>query len=255
MPVVRINNYVEDYRFRSQAPVLHALAARDGRENVTDFVNDRILERMAPASTDVLVDIGCGDGCLLRKAKHVATRIGTVGTLDECARLEKALPSISFKVALAHALPFPSASTDKVVCNGVVMYLGSDEQVGNALREMWRIAKPGALVWVGELPVADEYSEYKMYLGSSVFGLLWHCLSKLGVRTFLGMCRKLLKAAVAGEQVVLNSAPLYYATPEHFIALAKSCGLQLESYSKHRELDRQGAEVESRYRYNYIFRK
>jgi SAM-dependent methyltransferase len=255
MPIVKVDNYVETYRLRSHASELHTLAARDGRENVTDFVNGRILERIDPQPTEILVDVGCGDGCLLRKAAHVATRIGTVGTKDERERLEKAMPGITFEVGLAHALPLKTASADKIVCNGVVMYLGSENQVALALHEISRIAKPNALIWIGELPATDEYAQYKMYLGSSVFGLLWHCLSKLGIRTFLGMCRKLLKAAFGGEQVVLNSASLYYSTPDHFINLAKNCGLKLESYSKHRELDRQGLEIESPYRYNYIFRK
>jgi len=255
MPIVKVDSYVEGYRLRSHAPELHTLAARDGRENVTDFVNGRILQQIDPQPAEVLVDIGCGDGCLLRKAVHVQTRIGTVGTRDERERLQKAIPDVSFKVGLAHDLPLETASADKVVCNGVVMYLGTEERVTLALREMRRIAKPDALVWIGELPAVDEYSEYKMYLGDSVLGLLWHCLSKLGWRTFLGMCRKLLKAAFGGEEVILNSASLYYSIPEHFIALAKNCGLKLESYTKHRELDRQGSEMESPYRYNYIFRK
>src|SRR5215467_13521606 len=100
MPIVRVDNYVETYRLRSHASELHTLAARDGRENVTDFVNGRILEQINPQPAEVLVDIGCGDGCLLRKAVDVTTRIGTVGTEDERERLEKAMPKISFKVGL-----------------------------------------------------------------------------------------------------------------------------------------------------------
>src|SRR5690242_1571271 len=102
MPVVRVNNYVEGYRLRSHSADLHTMAARDGRQELTEFINSRILMQVDPQPSDVLVDIGCGDGCLLRKAVHVTTRIGTVGTEDERERLAKAMRDINFKVGLAH---------------------------------------------------------------------------------------------------------------------------------------------------------
>ena len=94
-----------------------------------------------------------------------------------------------------------------------------------------------------------------MYLGDSISGLLWHCLSKHGVRTFLGMCRKLFKSLLGSEQLVLNAAGLYYSSPEHFVSLAESCGLHLESSFPHKELDSQGRVVDSPYRFDYVFRK
>jgi ubiquinone/menaquinone biosynthesis C-methylase UbiE len=254
MPVLRINNYADAYRIRAGSEDLHELAARPNKKAVTEFVNRRILEALHPAPDDVLVDIGCGDASLLRMAEgQAAKRIGIVATVEEKVRLEASFPDLCFIASTAQRLPLEPGSAAKVVCNTTLLYLPSENDVLAALREMSRISRSGAMIWVGEIPEIDEYAHYGMYRGNSMAGYLWHLLTHNGLRTFLGMMRRWLKAIIGSEQIVLNSAGLFFAGPEKMISLAKSGGLRLQTHFRHQELDTEGKVVDSRFRYDYIF--
>jgi len=64
---------------------LHVLAGRGPLRAVTDFVNRRIFKELAFRRGDCFVDIGCGDGLLLRLALEngVATAVGLNAMEDE----------------------------------------------------------------------------------------------------------------------------------------------------------------------------
>lgn len=254
MPVLRIDNYLDDYRLRAQSTDIDELAGRPSKKATTEYVNRKILAAISPSQEDVLVDIGCGDATLMKMAEgRVSQCIGIVSTEEEKARLESALPSLHFIASAAQKLPLDSASASKIVCNGVLLLFPHQEDVQASLREMARIALPGATIWVGEIPEIDEYEYYGMYRGASMPAFLWHVLRHNGLRSFLGMIRRWLKAITGSEQIILNSAGMFYATPETMIALAQACGLHLKTYFRHKELDPTGNVVESKFRYNYIF--
>jgi hypothetical protein len=254
MPVLRINNYIDAYRQRAACEDLHELAARPNKQAVTEFVNRRILEALELTPDDVLVDIGCGDASLLRMAQGRASRsVGVVATVEEKLRLESSFPNLFFVASVAQRLPMESCSASKVVCNTTLLYLPSESDVLAALREMARIARPGSTIWVGEVPEIDEYAHHGIYRGNSMTAYLWHLLRHNGLRSFLGMVRLWLKAATGSEQIVLNSAGMFYAEPAKMISLAESSGLRLETYFRHKELDGGSKVVKSEFRYDYIF--
>jgi Methyltransferase domain len=184
---------------------------------------------------------------------RVSECIGIVSTEEEKSRLESALPNLRFIASAAQKLPLDSAIASKIVCNAVLLLFAHQEDVQTSLREMARIARPGATVWVGEIPEIDEYAHHGMYRGASMPAFLWHLLRHNGLRSFLGMIRRWLKAITGSEQIILNSAGMFYASPETMIALAEACGLRLKTYFRHKELDQHGNVVESKFRYNYIF--
>lgn len=255
MAVMRVSNYVDAYRLRALSPDIHFLTARNTVAQ-TEFALSRIIEGIDLRPEDVLVDIGCGDGSLLRMAEgRVSRRIGIVLTGEEQDRVENVLPGAIVRIGLAQNLGLESGIATKIVCNAVLFYLHSDDEVKAALLEMQRIAQPGATIWVGEMPEVDEYAEYKRYSGNSMIGLLWHLLRRQGFRAFLGMCRRWIKATLGNDQIVLNSARLYYAAPNTMIAMAQSCGLRLGTHFRHRDLSEQGSIVDSKFRYDYIFYK
>src|SRR5437667_2383300 len=105
MPIIRVSSAVEDYRLKALGPKAHQMAGRGENQTLTKFVSSRILDHLALESTDVLVDIGCGDGYLLRNSSQVANRVGTVGSSDECERLQKEMPDVTLKIGLAQSLP------------------------------------------------------------------------------------------------------------------------------------------------------
>ncbi len=253
MPVSRVDNYFDAYRLRAQAEDIHELAARPNKKALTEFVSQAILDRINVQPGDVLVDIGCGDASLLRAVAGMTTnRIGVVATAEEKQRLEPMFPGIRFIAARAQCLPIDSNSATKIVCNTTLMYLVNTQDVVSALSEMVRIARPGATIYIGEIPEVDEYAYYQMYRGTSIVRCIWHLRRYHGLRSALGMVRRWLRAAVGLETIVLNSAGLFYATANDFLALSERSGLILKEYFRHRERANEGI-TESEVRYDYVF--
>jgi SAM-dependent methyltransferase len=254
MAIIRVTDYVEAYRLRALSPNFHEMAGRDGKDSLTEFVNSQIARHMDFSDQDVLVDIGCGTGKLLDMAgEGLRGRIGVLPTKEEQSRLQTVLQSADIRVGLAQNLPVESGCASKIVCNAVLLYMASEDDVRSAFSEIARIARPGARVWLGEIPDSDDYVRFQQYRGTSVLGLLWHLLTTAGLRPFLGMIRRILKSLIGRDRIVLSSPGLYYATPDEFVRLAGDCGLKLEHYFRHQELDERGNIVESPSRYDYIF--
>jgi len=252
MSVIRVDNFIDAYRLRAQGADVHAMAAR--RKEGTEFISEYILNALQLEPSGTLVDIGCGDGCLLRLAAgRVSRRVGIVPNEEEKLRLEPIVAGATISKGLCQQVPLASASVDRIICNAVFMYLSSAGEVQNSIRELARIARPGARIWIGEIPVLNEFEQFGMYRGHSIFGLLRHTLTMDGPRAFAGMLRRVGNSWIGRDQLVLNSANLFHATPEQFLALAEGSGLQLESYGRHRELDRENNPVVSQFRYDYVF--
>jgi len=109
-----------------------------------------------------VLDVGCGWGTntipIARRAGHVAAVDITgerVGFVEIRAR-QCGLANISLAAASAVALPYPDASFDVVVFNGVLEWLGGIDAARDpaelqlrALREARRVLAPGGLVYVG----------------------------------------------------------------------------------------------------------
>jgi precorrin-6B methylase 2 len=247
MVLVRVTDPIDHYRSLAREGDIQALSGHGLGQSVIEFVNSQIVTALELKPEDVLLDIGCGDGSLL-KSCQVKRRIGIVPTEEESQRLRSADPEVSFVTGLAQKLSLESAIATKIACNGVLLLLGSESNVLSALREISRVAKPGAKIWIGEIPAENEYERFKIFTGETVSGLLWHRLLYKGFRSFLSTAK-----SVFTGKVEINSFPLFYSPPEKFIQLADSCGLKICKHSKHLRLDGSGNVMESPFRYNYLF--
>jgi ubiquinone/menaquinone biosynthesis C-methylase UbiE len=228
------DNYVE--YCRQTALELHdphdlALRGQDAHK-VTRLVHEDIVRAVQLGPGDDLVDIGCGDGTLLRMAQAlgVNTAIGLHATDEEASVVRKM--GLDARQGLSHQLPLRDACASVVVCNNVLLIVPR-EQIMPSLREMRRISRLGAMVYLGEIPfVAGPSPEPRFETARETLSYLYR---KRGVRTCLGMARRMLYSKVTRKPIVVRSgiAVSFYASPDEFIAMAASAGLRLVRYWRH----------------------
>jgi SAM-dependent methyltransferase len=119
-----------------------------------------LLELLEPGDSDV-VDIGCGDGALVRAlAEHGARAVG-IETSDgqlESARAHGAASGVSYAVGRAEALPLAADSADAVVFMRSLHHVPAAEHRA-ALAEALRVLRPGGALYVAEpLPEGDYFA-------------------------------------------------------------------------------------------------
>jgi ubiquinone/menaquinone biosynthesis C-methylase UbiE len=225
--VTRSDDYLEYCRETAKhARDPHDLALR-GREKkeVTKLVHQQIAEAVNLQPGDDLVDIGCGDGTMLRIADAAGAKsaIGLLATDEEVAVLRRF--GLNAKQGLTEHLPLPDASASVIVCNSVLLVVPR-EKISVSLREMHRIAKPGARIFVGEIPFIEPHDPTPQF--ASRRELLSHLYRKHGLRTWFGMLRRMAYRQLTGKPALINSgtAISFWATQEEFIAMAQNAGLE-----------------------------
>jgi ubiquinone/menaquinone biosynthesis C-methylase UbiE len=251
--IFKVSNYVEDYRVKAKyAKDLGELAGRGARRRATEVINERIYAGLCVKQKDQLVDIGCGDGTLLRlaKANGLTQAVGLSGTEEEAARLKST--GLNVMQGYTDALPLPDLFASVIVCNSVLAIVPK-EKIPVSLREIARIAKPGARIWLGEIPDRLENADVPRY--ERISKMLGWLLCNRGLRTFLGMCRRLLMASMGRETIILNAAPQieFHARPDEFIQLAKAAGLTLVHQTTHQYTDQRDKVIVSDSRFDYVF--
>lgn len=118
------------------------------------YVFDQILRgNIAPGMR--VVDAGCGAGrnlvYLLREGFEVhgvdanAEAIAYVRGL--AAKLAPRLPAENFHVAAVERMPFADGFADVVICNSVLHFAADDRQFEAMVRELWRVVRPGGLLF------------------------------------------------------------------------------------------------------------
>ena len=183
MSILRVKKNIDIYAALAEDPDLHRLTGREGHHELTAFVNRQIVAAMDFTASCRVIDIGCGDGSLLAGiAPAVANGIGVAPNEAEVERLKTAynLGNVQFVQGLADAVPVTDGSFDRVIINGVLLLL-DEAAVQRCLRELKRVAAPGALVFIGEVPDRDELVVKNRYRGNSLVGFLWHKARYKGV--------------------------------------------------------------------------
>jgi len=215
------------------------------KEALTRRVQERILREVALTTDDDLLDIGCGDGTLLLLAKNIGVNsaIGLHATEEEAA-IVRCL-GVDARQGFTHSLPLCDECASVVVCNNVLLIVPR-EKVPASLREIWRVAKPGARILIGEIPFEPGPPPEPEF--ATVRETLTYLYRAYGLRTFLGMLRRMIYWKVTGRPMTIHygSQVSFYAQPDELIAMARSTGLEFVRRWQHEDPAN---------RYNYLFRK
>jgi len=225
---------------------LHDLALRGrGQERATNSVCEQIMHEVALSPGDDLVDIGCGDGTLLRMAIQtgVHSALGLQSTEEE-AQLLRGL-GLPVQQAVSHMLPVPTASASVVVCNNVLLIIPRTH-IHPTLLEISRIAKPGARVFLGEIPTVAGPQAQPHF--ASECEALAYAYQKYGLRSWAGMLRRMARSKWTGKPLVIHdcSSVAFHAQADEFIAMVEKVGLSVVRYWQHEYV---------KTRNNYLFRK
>jgi len=120
-----------------------------------------IIEKLALSQDDILLDIGCGTGIIdANLAPHVR-RLFATDFSEVMAHKAKsktaACGNVNVVVCDSAALPFTDGTFSKVVMYAVAQYL-NQAQISKMLGEAHRLAHPGGMIMLGEIPRAREAS-------------------------------------------------------------------------------------------------
>nr|WP_246736326.1 class I SAM-dependent methyltransferase [Enterovirga sp. DB1703] len=121
-----------------------------------DAWKGRLVERIAPAPDDVIVDLGCGTGTLAIMLKQACSSARVIGIDPDEAMLAPARDKVraagievDLRRGQADRLPLGDGSATKVVSSLVFHHMQQDTKRA-ALREAYRVLRPG-----GRLILAD----------------------------------------------------------------------------------------------------
>jgi SAM-dependent methyltransferase len=183
--ISRSHDYVEYCReTATHLKSSHDLALRgSGKEAITASIHRSIVREVGLVPEDELVDIGCGDGTLLRMAGQIGVRsaVGFLATDEEVACVKAT--GLNVQQAYSDHLPLPDAKASVVVCNNVLLIVPRDK-IFPSLREMHRIARPGARIFIGEIPFTPGPPPEPQF--DSSWQTLAYLYRKHGARTCLG---------------------------------------------------------------------
>ena len=113
---------------------------------------------------DSVLDVGCAKGFMMHDMAELIPGLTIKGIDVSDYAIENAMPGMRphVQVADARKLPFPDKSFDVVISVNTIHNLERDE-VGQALREIERVARRGAFVTVDAYRDAEEQSRMEAW--------------------------------------------------------------------------------------------
>jgi hypothetical protein len=152
-----------------------------------------VLADLVPLSGREVVDVGCGDGSLVRAlAARGASVVGVEVSESAVARAQDG--ANRYVVGSADALPLPDGSVDVCVLMRSLHHVPADA-MPRAFEEAARVLRPGGAMYVAEPVAAGEYFELVALVDDE------------------REVRRLAQAAIASATALRHERTVEYAVP------------------------------------------
>jgi ubiquinone/menaquinone biosynthesis C-methylase UbiE len=267
MTIYHAKNSIDAYRMRALSGAVYELSGRPV-QSVTNAISSHICEKLSLCESDVLVDIGCGDGSLLIAAQKsgvnpwVGRLVGILPSREEVEKLTQYLIECSLiqgaciVQGLSNTTSLSDQFANKVVSNGVFLLLDNEAMVDQSLIEMHRITKPGGLIFIGELPERNEVNVpvTEASLNDKLMTRVYKVFKRYGLLEICRRFRNRIKAVFSKKVVIIQPKAPFWMSPGDFSAKLEYSGFQvLEIYQckSYTPEDANGVT----HRYNYIARR
>lgn len=254
MAIIKVNSRLDEYKHRAKSNDINELSGRTNRSDVTLFVAQQIFNNLDLQPDDIFVDIGCGDGTLLEISKNIiSSGTGVLPNNEEVSRVTNRFKNsnISIIQGFSNATGLKNDNYTKIASNSVFLLLNEDI-VDKTLEEIYRISKPNALVFIGELPLYNEV-EGKDYGNSIIKWLIWTYKNE-GIKRFFYRLKQTINAVFSKEPFLVAPKEQYFVSKDDFIKQAENFGFELVDTFRHTTITEDKKLVQSPSRQDYIFK-
>lgn len=263
--ILKSKSLAETYRFIAMYGNVYELAGRGRRSYLTNSINLQIAKLVSGFSYRTLVDVGCGDGSLVRLLSSHSNAegsklIGLLPSAEEVFKVNEYLhknssraqsQSLEIRRGSAESTGLEPSCCDVLICNSVLHGAGQNlTSVKAALSEFYRITKPGSLVFIGELSEANELGD-RNYDDSILSWLAWTYRTR-GIKRFVSECIGVLSCLCCGKPLIIQPKSMFFMSPVEFSNLLTLFGFNVKRVWRH--VDSEGAEAaeKSPRRWNYL---
>jgi len=201
-----------DYSAGYGALVLKALAERDLQVEGAFF-----LPHLKPGMS--LLDCGCGPGALTVQlaaivAPGVVVGLDRHGDQHEIGRrraVEEGLTNVSFREGSIYEIPFEDDTFDAVFAHAVLYHLGDP---GTALREMYRVLRPGGVVGIRDSDLGGDVWAPSNDVLERGFDLIYEVLRYNGGQSEFGRKQRRMLREAGFERIAASASFDHFGVPE-----------------------------------------
>jgi len=134
-----------------------------GPEDIKNMAGDIANKLQLARFNGALLDVGCGNSFVAAYLDIPRENITGVDYSSEMVRLARRLsPRSRFFRREANNLVFPDNQFDRVLCYSIFHYFPDDDYSQSVIAELIRVAKPGGIILIGDVPDKRHEKEFKL---------------------------------------------------------------------------------------------